>query len=90
MRRFSLLVLPAIFAVHGPMPAFAQAQPDTAVDPHSPDAVKCRKLAVTGSMARKVRTCRTNAEWRALSEQQGRDARDLVERNRSMGNGPGI
>ena len=32
---------------------------------------------------RKARVCKTNAEWRAISEQQNRDADDLITRNRA-------
>jgi hypothetical protein len=38
---------------------------------------------VTGSLVRKERTCRTNAEWKKISEQQNRDADDLITRNRA-------
>ena len=63
------------------MPAFAEDKP--ALDRNDPNAVRCKRLAVTGSLVRKERTCRTNAEWRAISEQQNRDADDLITRSRA-------
>jgi hypothetical protein len=52
-------------------------------DRNDPDAVRCKRLAVTGSLVRKERTCRTNAEWKRISEQQNRDADDLMTRSRA-------
>jgi hypothetical protein len=55
----------------------------TKLDPRDPNAVKCRRLEATGSLIRKERVCKTNAEWRAISEQQNRDADNLIERSRA-------
>jgi hypothetical protein len=52
-------------------------------DRNDPGALRCKRLAVTGSLVRKERTCRTNAEWRKISEQQNRDADNLVTRSRA-------
>ena len=65
------------------LPVAAQTAPSTLVDPNAPDAVKCRKLEITGSLVRKQRICMTNAQWAKSREQQTRDGRDLVERSRS-------
>lgn len=59
------------------------AQPEAKLDKNDPAAVRCRRLDVTGSLVRKARVCKTNAEWRAISEQQNRDADDLITRNRA-------
>ncbi|HAF40358.1 MAG TPA: hypothetical protein DCG90_01065 [Sphingobium sp.] len=63
------------------MPALAEDQPK--LDRNDPNAVRCKRLDVTGSLVRKERICKTNAEWRAISEQQNRDADDLITRNRA-------
>ncbi len=56
---------------------------DTKLDRNDPNAVRCRRLEVTGSLVRKERVCKTNAEWRAISEQQNRDADDMITRSRA-------
>ncbi|MDR7155105.1 hypothetical protein J2W40_001927 [Sphingobium xenophagum] len=63
------------------IPAVAQETPQ--LDKNDPDAVRCKKFAVIGSLVKKERICRTNAEWRKLSEQQNRDADDLITRSRA-------
>ncbi|MEQ6332736.1 hypothetical protein [Sphingobium sp. MK2] len=60
--------------------ALAQEQPK--LDRNDPNAVRCKRLDVIGSLARKERVCKTNAQWRASAEQQNRDADDLISRNR--------
>lgn len=52
-------------------------------DRNDPNAVRCKKLSVIGSLARKERVCKTNAEWRKSREQQGGDAEDLIARSRA-------
>ncbi len=77
----ALVLLPA-----GHVPASAQAQPEgtkAPLDRNDPGATRCRKFAVTGSLVRKERVCKTNAEWRAILDQQGRDADNLIERSRA-------
>jgi hypothetical protein len=63
------------------MPALAEDKPK--LDRNDPNAVRCKRLDVTGSLVRKERICKTNAEWRAISEQQNRDADDLITRSRA-------
>lgn len=70
------------------LPALAQDKPP--LDKNDPNATRCRKFAVTGSLVKKERICRTNAEWRATGEQQNRDADDLITRSRSGMNPSGM
>lgn len=63
------------------LPAIAQEQPK--MDRNDPNAVRCKRLEVTGSLVRRERICKTNAQWRAISEQQNRDADDLISRSRA-------
>ncbi|MDI1296545.1 MAG: hypothetical protein PSY12_11790 [bacterium] len=64
--------------------AVAQSpEPAAKLDKNDPNAVRCRRLDVTGSLVRKERICKTNAQWRAIGEQQNRDADDLITRNRA-------
>ena len=73
------MIAASLFAMA--MPALAQDKP--ALDRNDPGATRCKRIAVTGSLVRKERICKTNAEWRAVSEQQNRDADDLITRSRA-------
>jgi hypothetical protein len=48
-----------------------------AVDPNQ--AVKCRKVVVTGSLVKKGRVCKTVAEWQAIYDNHNDLARKMVE-----------
>jgi hypothetical protein len=63
------------------MPVLAQDK--APLDKNDPNAVRCKRFQVTGSLVKKERICKTNAEWRAITEQQNRDADDLITRSRS-------
>lgn len=39
----------------------------------------CRRVEVTGSLARKERVCKTKAEWRAVDEDGNSRARAIVD-----------
>ncbi len=69
-----------------PAPAPKVASP-TSLAPDDPAAIRCRSILVTGSLVRRERICRTNAEWRTSRDQQNRDADDLITRSRSGMNG---
>jgi hypothetical protein len=49
----------------------------TASDPDQ--AVKCRKVAVTGSLLKKGKVCRTIAEWKKIQANGNRTARAIAE-----------
>lgn len=59
------------------------AQDKAPLDKNDPNAVRCKRFQVTGSLVKKERICKTNAEWRAISEQQNRDADDIITRSRA-------
>jgi hypothetical protein len=63
------------------MPVLAQDK--APLDKNDPNAVRCKRFQVTGSLVKKERVCKTNAEWRAITEQQNRDADDIITRSRS-------
>ena len=69
----------ALAALLSTAPAFANegnAKP-AAVDPDQ--AIKCRKVEVTGSLLKKGKVCRTIAEWKRIQENGNRTARAIVE-----------
>lgn len=44
-----------------------------------PNYIKCRKSEVMGSLAKKQRTCRTNAQWKEANALGNESTRDMVE-----------
>jgi hypothetical protein len=44
-----------------------------------PDAIRCRTRRVTGSNARRLRVCMTNAQWEETARNGGRDAATVVQ-----------
>lgn len=79
MRILKAVIASGLFVIA--MPALADEKPK--LDRNDPNATRCKRLAVTGSLVRKERTCRTNAEWKAIGEQQNRDADDIITRSRA-------
>jgi hypothetical protein len=53
------------------------------LDPKDPNYVRCRKIQVTGSLVKKERICKTNAEWARANEDAQKNAEDLIGRNRT-------
>ena len=47
--------------------------------------ITCRKTEVIGSLARKLRVCRTNEQWKESSAKGNENSRDLVEGFGRMG-----
>ncbi|TZG26271.1 hypothetical protein [Sphingomonas montanisoli] len=53
-------------------------------DRKSPDYVRCVTQPETGSLVKKRKTCRTNAQWDAIEAEQQTGANDLVVRSRAF------
>jgi hypothetical protein len=49
------------------------------IDESHPYYIKCRKTEVIGSLARKLRVCRTNEQWKEASANGNQNARDTLE-----------
>ncbi|PZQ24264.1 MAG: hypothetical protein DI569_02435 [Sphingopyxis macrogoltabida] len=45
--------------------------------------VVCRRIEVTGSLARKEKVCKTRGEWRRLADAGNNVARQIVEHSTS-------
>ena len=60
MHILKTMMMPALLLTA--MPAMAEDKPK--LDRNDPSAVRCKRLEVTGSLVRKERVCKTNAEWR--------------------------
>jgi hypothetical protein len=75
-----VMLLAAVLAATVPAGA-AIADDEAKVDKSAPDYVKCRRLDITGSLAKKVRVCKTNAEWSRLAQKGSADADEIQTRN---------
>ena len=49
------------------------------IDASHPYYIKCRKTEVIGSLAKKLRVCRTNTEWKESSSQNNDYTRATLE-----------
>jgi hypothetical protein len=76
------LVLLAASVGVGPAATPAIALQATAAEVTDPDQkIKCRKYLAPGSLVRKVKTCRTIAEWRKAAQAGNDAARYIVGEN---------
>lgn len=68
--------------------AQAAAVPATTTAVDRDDEIVCRRLDVTGSIARKERVCRKRGEWRRLADAGNDVAREITDwgRGRPSGN----
>lgn len=85
IRALALLACLALGAV--PASAQSTGSPpagEAVVDKSSPDYVRCRRIEVTGSRARKEKICKTNAEWEAISRAGNDTSREQLERSQSL------
>lgn len=88
--RFAPLVIllaaaPAL-AQTPPAPTPAPA-PTTSTTPDPDQEIRCRRVEVTGSLARRERVCKTIAEWRRLAQAGNDTARDIVDASRGRPSG---
>ena len=79
MRMFKAVIASSLIVMA--MPVLAQDK--VPLDKNDPNAVRCKRFQVTGSLVKKERVCKTNAEWRKIAEQQNRDADDIITRSRA-------
>lgn len=49
------------------------------IDPAHPYYIKCRKTEVIGSLAKKLRVCRTNDQWTEASAKGNENASETLE-----------
>lgn len=68
-----------------PPPATTSAVPASAPNPD--DQIRCRRMAVTGSIARFERVCKTVGEWRRLAQNGNDAARATIEYSTSRPSG---
>jgi len=60
--------------------AEAPAVEETAVEEEDPmQRIRCRNVAITGTRARRLRTCMTIAQWTVMAREGNRDARRVMD-----------
>ena len=75
----SVVLAPAVMAKE----TYVDPAPTEKLDPRDPNYMRCRKILETGSLVKKQRICKTNAEWAKASEDAQKNADDLIGRNRT-------
>ena len=55
-------------------------------DASSKDHIRCRRIATTGSLARKERVCKTNAQWASIARAGNDSAPEAIERSQAIHN----
>lgn len=76
-----LLSAPVLALTQGNDPSETAAvanAPATAATPNPDDEIRCRRIAVTGSLIRRERVCKTVGEWRRLANAGNDVARAVV------------
>ena len=85
MKAFATLLLTTVLplaSVQATVSA-ADAASTEKLDSRDPNYMRCRKILETGSLVKKQRICKTNAEWAKSRDQQQRDAGEFIERSRA-------
>ncbi|WP_380872605.1 hypothetical protein ACFB49_35270 [Sphingomonas sp. DBB INV C78] len=85
----NLFVASLLAVVAQPVMAAEPADPPVKKDKRDPNAVRCRSEPMIGTLAKRTKICRTNAEWQRLSIEGNRDAADVVRGNGGCAGGAG-
>ena len=84
MKAFATLLLTTVLplaSVQATVSA-ADAASTEKLDSRDPNYMRCRKILETGSLVKKQRICKTNAEWAKVNDEMQRNADNLIGRNR--------
>jgi len=74
----TLLSVPSLAYAQEAQSSAGQAD-DSATENDPSQRIKCKRLAVTGSLIKKQKVCRTIAQWREMSQNGNRYAKDIVD-----------
>lgn len=76
----AMTVLAVAMPAHTQVEEMEAATETTAVEEEDPSQqIRCRNRRVTGSNARRIRTCLTLEQWSELARSGNRDARRVVD-----------
>lgn len=81
MRFVHLAICASLASIAAPTYAVAAPETNAGRDRDDPNYVRCRRLDVTGSLVKKTRVCKTNAEWARLAEQGQGNAQEIFQNN---------
>ena len=84
MKAFAALLLTTVLplaSVQATVSA-ADAASTEKLDSRDPNYMRCRKILETGSLVKKQRICKTNAEWAKVNDEMQHNADNLIGRNR--------
>lgn len=94
MRKICVAVFSVLFASHAFAASDEKLPPDRApslmtpteiraynagLDAKHPYYIRCRKDPVVGSLARKLRVCRTNEQWKQFAAQGENNGREILD-----------
>jgi len=80
MRVFILaMALTASLSAEPVLAGNENAKPVKTASSDPDQAIKCRKVEVTGSLVKKGRVCKTIAEWKTIQANGNRTARAIIE-----------
>ena len=74
----SLISVPTMVSAQGAEGSSEDTETNTEENDPS-QRIKCKRFAVTGSLIKKRKVCRTVAQWREISENGNRYAKDIVD-----------
>ncbi len=79
------MTIQPLASAHANTPAAAPAAVKITDKTH-PDYVRCKTFSEIGSLVRKIKACRTNAEWKKINEAGNKTAEDIVVGHRAGSN----
>ena len=91
MKKSAMIMAAAASCLWMPMASTAGFAKDVATSNEATsddNKIRCRKIEVIGSLAKRTKVCRTVAEWRSISDKGNRNARDVVESGQTCAGGP--
>ena len=77
MRQFIVTIAMTASLLAAPVYAGENTKTSAAADPDQ--AIKCRKVEVTGSLVKKGKVCKTIAEWKEIQSNGNRTARAIAD-----------
>jgi hypothetical protein len=81
-----LLSVPQLSVTASAAVAAAAAPAVKITDKKHPDYIRCKTFSEIGSLVRKIKACRTNAEWAKINAAGNKTAEDMVVGHRAGSN----
>lgn len=91
MKKTAMIMAAAASCLWMPIATTSAAAKDSAAKEEGQpgdEKIRCRKIAVIGSLVKKTKVCKTVAEWRMITDRGNRNARDVMETGQVCAGGP--